>query len=71
MIPALSLLLAVMQVNQLWFAFPLILAVSLVYAATRHELMIPILQHAGHVALWIAAFMAIVFGLIYAVAMML
>ena len=29
---------------RLWYAVPLIVAVSLVYAATRHELMEPILR---------------------------
>ena len=30
--------------SRLWFAVPLIVAVSLVYAATRHEMMAPILE---------------------------
>jgi hypothetical protein len=47
--------------GDLWYALPLIIAVSLVYAATRHERMRPILLHAGRVALWIAGFMAVVF----------
>ena len=33
------------QVNQLWYALPLVVVVSLVYAATRHEEMGPILSH--------------------------
>lgn len=32
--------------SQLWYALPLIVVLSLVYAATRHELMRPILMHA-------------------------
>jgi len=47
--------------GDLWYALPLIIAVSLVYAATRHERMRPILLHAGRVALWIVGFMAVVF----------
>jgi len=47
--------------GDLWYAVPLIIAVSLVYAATRHERMRPILLHAGRVALWIVGFMAVVF----------
>ena len=47
--------------GDLWYALPLIIAVSLVYAATRHEQMRPILLHAGRVALWIVGFMAVVF----------
>ncbi len=52
------------QVNDLWYALPLIIAVSLVYAATRHERMGPILAHAGRLALWIVGFMAIIFGIL-------
>ena len=47
--------------GELWYAVPLIIAVSLVYAATRHERMRPIVLHAGRVALWIVGFMAVVF----------
>ena len=45
----------------LWYAVPAVIAVSLVYAATRHERMRPILIHAGRVALWIVGFMFFVF----------
>ena len=48
----------------LWYAVPAIIAVSLVYAATRHEQMRPILIHAGRVAVWITPFMLIVFGVV-------
>jgi hypothetical protein len=41
----------------LWYAIPAIIAVSLVYAATRHEQMRSILYHAGRVAIWITGFM--------------
>ena len=47
--------------NDLWYALPIVIAVSLVYAATRHEQMRPILVHAGRVAVWIASFMLAVF----------
>jgi len=46
----------------LWYALPAILAVSLVYSATRHEQMRPILKHAGRVCLLIVSFMLIVFA---------
>lgn len=52
----------------LWYALPLIVSVSLVYAATRHEQMQPILIHAARAAVWIVGFMAIIFAVIYAVA---
>jgi cytochrome c oxidase assembly factor CtaG len=46
----------------IWYALPAIIAVSLVYSATRHEEMRPILFHAGRVGLWIVGFMTVVFG---------
>jgi hypothetical protein len=48
----------------IWYALPAIIAVSLVYSATRHERMRPILIHAGRVALWIVCFMVIVFAVL-------
>lgn len=45
----------------MWYAVPAVIAVSLVYSATRHERMRPILVHAGRVAVWIASFMFVVF----------
>ncbi len=53
--------LLIAQVNDMWYALPLIIAVSLVYAATRHEPMASILAHAGRLALWIIGFMAVIF----------
>ena len=47
--------------NDLWFALPLVIAVSLVYAATRHESMDPILRHAVRIGTWIVGFMVVVF----------
>ena len=61
-------LLATARINDLWFALPLIVSVSLVYAATRHELMAPILQHALRVAIWIVGFMAVIFVVILLIA---
>ncbi len=45
----------------LWYALPAIVAVSLVYAATRHEQIRPILIHAARTGVWILGFMAVVF----------
>lgn len=50
--------------TKLWHLVPLLTAVSLVYAATRHELLAPIVAHAVRFAIWILVFMAIVFGVI-------
>ena len=47
--------------NDLWFALPMVIAVSLVYAGTRHESMAPVLRHAMRIGTWIVGFMAVVF----------
>ena len=65
----LPLLLA--RINDMWYALPLIVSVSLVYAATRHEPTDEILWHAGRVGAWIAGFMAIVFALLYFISSLL
>ncbi len=52
---------AVIWFHRMWFAVPLIVVISLVYAATRHELIAPILSYAVRFALWVVGFMAIVF----------
>ena len=52
------------HVAQIWYSLPLVVAISLVYAATRHEHMVPILQHALRFGLWIVGFMAVVFALL-------
>ncbi|MFZ5831496.1 MAG: hypothetical protein ACOY3P_15540 [Planctomycetota bacterium] len=50
--------------NDLWYALPLIVAVSLVYAATRHEAAKPILLHALRVGAWISGFMLVIFAVL-------
>jgi CBS domain containing-hemolysin-like protein len=50
--------------NDLWYAIPLIVAIALVYAATRHELIPQILRHALRVARWIAVFMLVLLGIL-------
>jgi len=51
----------------LWHAVPIILAISLVYGATRHELLKPILLHAYHTAVWIVGFMLVIAAILVAV----
>jgi hypothetical protein len=53
-----------LAVVSLWFALPLIVSVSLVCAATRHEHIGPILNHAVRFGLWIVVFMAVVMGVL-------
>jgi hypothetical protein len=59
-----NILLASMPVREFWYAIPLIVAVSLVYAATRHELMAPIMSHAVRIGVWIVGFMLIVLAVL-------
>jgi hypothetical protein len=54
---------------QLWYIVPLILSVSLVYGATRHELPRPILYHAWHTAVWMAVFMGGIFVVLWLVSL--
>ena len=46
---------------------PLIVSVSLVYGATRHELPRPILYHAWHTAVWMLIFMGAIFAVLWLV----
>ena len=49
---------------KLFYAIPLIVAVSLVYAATRHEQAGPILLNATRIGIWILGFMAVILALL-------
>jgi hypothetical protein len=54
---------------QTWYIVPLILSVSLVYGATRHELPRPILYHAWHTAVWMTVFMGGIFLVLWLVSL--
>lgn len=58
-----NLLLA--AIPQIWFALPLIIVVSLVYGATRHENLPEIFAHSLRNAIWCVSFMSIIFFLIW------
>ena len=60
-----SILLA--DITRMWYALPLVISISLVYGATRHELVRPILDHAFRTAAWIVGFMGILFVVIWLV----
>ncbi len=47
--------------GRLGYSLPLVVAISLVYAATRHEAPRPILEHAARFAFWVLAFMVLVY----------
>lgn len=51
--------------GDLFYAVPLIIAVSMVYAGTRHEQISEILSHAARVGAWITGFMAVLFVLLW------
>ena len=48
--------------SRIWYCLPLIVSISLVYGATRHELMRPILEHAVRFGVWIVTFMLAIFA---------
>ncbi len=60
-----ALLLAAGGVNPLWFALPLVVTVSLVYAATRHEDMGPIVRHAARFGLLVVVVMGILLAILF------
>ena len=51
-----------MDLPQVFYAVPLIIVFSLVYAGTRHELPKPILEHATRFALGVIVFMVAIGG---------
>ena len=55
------------ELCHVWYALPLVVAVSLVYAATRHEAMTPIVKHAMGCGAWIVGLMAAVLVLLFLV----
>jgi len=61
-----NLMLPLAEINLMWYSLPLIAAISLVYSATRHEAMGPILGHSLRLGLMIGGFMAAILGLLAA-----
>ena len=60
-----ALPLAEMMIPRIWYAIPLIVVVSLVYGATRHENLREIFIHSFRSAVWVVGFMASIFFLIW------
>jgi hypothetical protein len=58
-------LMPIFAATTLWYAVPLIISVSLVCAATRHEDMGPILNHAVRFGGWIVVFMVVVMAALW------
>ena len=53
------------QVNSLWYAVPLIIAISFVYSATRHERMGPILARGLRFGVMVTGFMGAIIFLLW------
>lgn len=60
---------ALLPAAQIWYALPLIVAISLVYGATRHELRGPILYHAWHTGLWMTGFLGALLAVLWLVSL--
>lgn len=69
MIPLLDLPLLA-EVNRLVYAPPLLLAVCLVYAGTRHEAMRDIVRHATSFGGWTIGFMVAVAAVVEGIALL-
>jgi hypothetical protein len=50
---------------RIWYSIPLIVVVSLVYGATRHEYLKEILIHSVRSAIWVVSFMTMIFAIIW------
>ena len=50
---------------RIWYAIPLIVVISLVYGATRHENPREIVAHAFRSGVGVTVFMAVIFAVIY------
>ncbi|MCA9148290.1 MAG: hypothetical protein KDA92_03265 [Planctomycetales bacterium] len=57
--------------NRMWYSMPLVVVISLVYGATRHELMRPIIEQSVRFGIWILVFMVIVFVVLTGVTAMI
>ena len=54
-----------MHSDDLWYALPLVVVISLVYHATRHEHMSAILWGAARFAAWLVGFMVVASAILY------
>ncbi len=53
------------DIARIWYALPLLIAISLVYGATRHERAKEVLIHAGRFLYWTFIFFGIILGLVW------
>jgi hypothetical protein len=52
------------EANLMWYAIPLVVSISLVYSATHHERLRPILAHAVRLGLMIVGFMVAIMNVL-------
>lgn len=57
-------------VSKLWYCLPLVVSISLVYGATRHELMPQILDHSWRFGVWVVTFMIGIFVVTWLLSML-
>ena len=50
---------------QIWYSIPLIVVISLVWGATRHEHLKEIVIHSVRSLFWVLTFMGIIFAVIF------
>ena len=53
------------DVARIWYALPLVVAISLVYGATRHELTREVLNHSFRFFVWTLVFFAVILGVLW------
>jgi hypothetical protein len=51
---------------QIWYSVPLVIVISLVWGATRHERLPEIIAQSIKSLLWVLTFMGIIFAMIFA-----
>jgi len=58
------------SVPNIYYAAPLIVVISLVYGATRHETPVEIINHSFRSIIWVVGFMAIIMAIIWLASLM-
>lgn len=66
MFDCISLLALAGMTPNIYYAAPLIVVISLVYGATRHERLADIIGHSVRSVVWVLGFMAIILAVIWA-----
>jgi hypothetical protein len=51
--------------TQLWYALPMMLVISIVYGATRHEHLREIVRYSVSAFIWLFTFLAVIFAIVW------